>query len=362
MLAVLLVAATPWIAHSAPVISSINVTPLPLSPGSNFTIVVQATDVTAGTVVVDLRPAAAAILRPPLTLSGGSWKATGTVPANLILAADSTASVQVIMTKGTSRATRTIKVPFVNAANLFITSPANLFLINQNSVVVSGTAGGTTTAVTVNGVAASLSAGRFSATVPLREGNNVITAVGLTAEGQTPTASIQVTVDTTPPRLTIDSPRDGAVLSDPFATVTGIINDTVVGTINGEQASVNVNGIAAPVANRTYVAMNVPLVPGANTITSIGRDLAGNSRTVSINVIYNTAVTARIKAVSGDGQTAPIGQLLAQPLVVRAIDDAGNPAPNKKVIFKVTQNDGTVTSGADTARSLIVMSGPDGLA
>src|SRR5882672_6259187 len=96
-LLVLLLGAVPWVAHSTPAITGIDVIPLSLSPGSNFTVVVHATDVTAGSAFVDLRPAAASILRLTLSLSSGSWIGTGTIPANIVLMSNTTASVQAIM-------------------------------------------------------------------------------------------------------------------------------------------------------------------------------------------------------------------------------------------------------------------------
>ena len=362
LLAVMLLSLIPWTAQSAPAVTAINVSPLPLSPGNNFTVQVQATDVTAGLAFVDFRPAAPSLLRLTLTLNAGSWTASGTVP-NMVLTSATTASVSVTMTKGTLRATQKINVPLDDPRPaLAITSPPNLATINSNRVTVLGIAKSLNPVIQVNGVTATVASGAFSASVPLNEGNNVITAVGTDNLGKVTTAGIQVTVDITPPRLTIDSPADGAILSDPLATVTGTINDTVIGTINGDQATVTVNGTAALIANRTYVVMNIPLVAGLNEIAAIGTDRVGNRGTNKIKVFYNTEIAARVQLVSGDGQSAQIGQLLPQPLVVRAVDAAGNPAPDKKIIFKVTQNDGVVTGAGNTARSLIVMAGADGLA
>jgi hypothetical protein len=243
-----------------------------------------------------------------------------------------------------------------------ISSPGSLALLNSRDLTVTGTVNSPNALIQVNGVMAEVNGLSFSARITLREGNNVITVVALDEHDQISSSSIQVTVDTVPPRISIDSPRDGAILSDPKATVTGIINDTVVGTVNGDQAGVVVNGIPAEVANRTFAVMDIPLVPGPNTITAVGTDRAGNAASANITVIYNTEAAARIKAVSGDGQSARIGDLLPDPLIVRATDQDGNPVPNKKIIFKVTQNDGVVIGDGKTARSLILMSDPDGRA
>lgn len=147
-----------------------------------------------------------------------------------------------------------------------------------------------------------------------------------------------------------------------------MINDIVVGTVNGEQVKVTieVSGIVtilpieAVVSNRSFLAEGVPLLPGVNTITAIGRDRAGNTSGASINVTLNTAVGARINLVSGNNQTGDIGQILPQPLVVSLTNDSGNPVSGKMVIFKVVQNDGILTGGVNGGRALMVDTVPTG--
>ena len=294
-------------------------------------------------------------------LNFGNVRARGTV------ASSDTFSIRVIL-PSSAFDTRTLRWTIVSDTPsppgfaVSITSPADGLLANVANVQVRGSALTPPSSVVVNGVVATLNGRNFSAPVTLREGNNSLTAVATDGFGTVATASINATLDTTPPRLSIDSPHEGAVLSEPRVSVSGAINDTVVGTINAAQATVTVNGAPAMVANRTYVAMNVPLVPGVNTLTSTGKDPVGNAKSVSIKVTYNPTQNAHVESVSGDGQSAPIGQLVAQPLVVRALDGGGQPTANRKVIFKVVQNDGSVSSDQDTGRSLIVMTGPDGRA
>ncbi len=303
-----------------------------------------------------------------LILDPGESSKTITVVINGDLSVESDETVRMDLSNAvhasiaTATGTITIQNDDTAAAAPVITSPSALALFNTSNITVTGTIDIPDAIVEVNGLPATVSEGVFTAPVTLREGNNVISVVAYDSRGNSATSSIQVTLDTTPPRLSIDSPREGAVLSDPHVTVTGTINDTVVGTVNADQATVDVNGTPAEVANRTYVAMNIQLVPGINTITSTGRDRVGNTRTVSIGVTYNNNPAARIQPVSGDGQSAQIGQLLPEPLIVRAIDNNGSRIADKKVIFKVTQNDGLITSGPNTARSLIVITDADGLA
>ena len=254
----------------------------------------------------------------------------------------------------------TVNAPVFNVA---FATPVDGLLTNASSVLVTGTTSSPATSVKINTTPATVTGTTFSVNMLLNEGGTTLTAIAIGPLGQVATTSIYVTRDSQPPRLAIDSPGAATTVSTDRITVTGIINDTVIGTVNPVQGSVTVNGIPATLVNRTFVAGNVPLTPGPNTIIATGTDRAGNvASSPSITVTYSTAVTARVQTVSGDHQSALIGALLPTPLVVLATDDQGRPAPGKDVIFKVCQNDGVVTGGGRTARSVIVPTGADGKA
>jgi hypothetical protein len=233
-------------------------------------------------------------------------------------------------------------------ASLAITSPANLSFINLSPVTILGTVSDPTAAVTVNGISAPSSSGSFAVSVPLLEGNNLLTAAARNSQGEVSTASIQVTLDTTPPQITIDSPLNGSSTTATSITVTGKANDLVVGTVNDQQVQVTVNSVAAQVANRSYQALNVPLALGDNTITATGRDRAGNGATATITIRRVTLTQPQITLISGNNQTGAIGTQLSAPLVAGLVDGSGNPVASQTVIFSVTQNNGTLDSGKST--------------
>ena len=103
---------------------------------------------------------------------------------------------------------------------MFIESPANLSFLGSGPVEVTGTVAGPGAAVEISSVSAAVRNGTFTAQVPVKEGNNTITAVARNAAGDIDTASIQVTLDTTPPRVVIESPPDGFVTNVPFIAAT----------------------------------------------------------------------------------------------------------------------------------------------
>ena len=244
-----------------------------------------------------------------------------------------------------------------------ITSPSHLSLFNVTQVSVTGTVDDPTASVTVNGISAGVGAS-FSVVVPLSEGNNTITAVAANAAGASGTASIQLTRDSTPPSLTFDSPEDGFVSHTSTVTLTGMINDIVVGTVNGDQASVLINGQAAEVGNRSFLLSNFELSLGPNTIVAMGTDNAGNTGSAEITVFFEEPSIGEpfIRLISGNGQARAIGSLLLEPLVVQLVNGAWDPDPGKTVIFEVTESNGTLSNSPAEVRSIAVTTDDQGLA
>jgi len=247
---------------------------------------------------------------------------------------------------------------------LTITSPAPLDLFNTKSITVIGTVDDPAATIAVNGVAAANNAGAFTAQgVTLREGSNVVTAGATNAGGAVGSASINVILDTTPPIVVIDSPSDGAVVTSPQVSVTGIVNDVVPGTVNSAQVSVTVNGVKASVANRSFMAGEVLLVPGKNIVTAVATDRAGNTNQSQIAVtLLDAATQQRILMVSGNAQTAPAGTALPQPLVVEVVNAIGQPLPNVPVTFAMNKSDGQLTAFPQQGRQVVIPTDANGQA
>jgi hypothetical protein len=237
-----------------------------------------------------------------------------------------------------------------------------LSFLNISPTTITGTVDDPTATVSVNSVQAAVVNGTFSMALPLAEGPNIITASATSAAGAVGTASIQVTLDTTPPHVTITSPPDLLITTDTSITVSGSVNDIVVGTVNSQQVQVMVNGVPAQVANRNFVAVDVPLTLGTNVIQALGRDRTGNAATTQITVVRQAAAQLQIKLISGNNQTGAIGSLLPAPLVVAVMDSTGSLVANKQVIFKVIQNDGMVSAGGQPAPTIIATTNGQGQA
>jgi hypothetical protein len=247
---------------------------------------------------------------------------------------------------------------------LVITSPSALDLFSTSTVQVTGSVDDPNVSVVVNGVTAAIANGAFTANnVILREGTNLITATGINAAGGVGSASVSVVLDTTPPTVRIDSPGDRDILTTTQVNVTGLVNDVVTGTVNSAQVSVKVNGVQADVANRSFRAPGVLLVPGTNLITATATDRAGNTSVSQVTVIFqDPANQQRIVMISGSDQTAAIGTTLPQPLVVELMNAQGQPIANAPVTYTVAKSDGQLQAFPQTGRQVTLSTDANGQA
>jgi len=110
------------------------------------------------------------------------------------------------------------------------------------------------------------------------------TTYTITATGPAGTNTASLTLQVTPPLITITSPHDGAGISRPDIMVTGTIRDSL-----SRDPAVLVNGIPAMVYGGTFVANHVPLEEGSNTITASARDGQGHSAQAAVTVYAATS-------------------------------------------------------------------------
>jgi hypothetical protein len=245
---------------------------------------------------------------------------------------------------------------------LAITEPANLAYVNVTPLQVRGTMGDPGATVVINGVPATTNNGTFTAQVPILEGTNTLTAVATNAAGTVTTASVQVTLDTAPPQVSINTPSVAFVTTQATVDVSGIVNDVVVGTVNDAQATVRVNGVLAQVANRSFLVPQVPLQLGDNELQAVATDRVGNSATARVTVTRTLAVGGAIAVKSGNLQARPAGSVLPVPLVVQVTDALQQPVVNQAVVFRVVENSGGLVSGTARVGSLAVQTDAQGQA
>jgi len=221
----------------------------------------------------------------------------------------------------------------------------------ERPVSVTGTLGKPVSSVSINQQSAQISPDGMAFTFDrffLHEGTNLLSVVATDSVSRVGVASRTVYVDQTAPLVTIEAPLNNAVTSAANIDVRGIANDAVEGGANAPEPSVVVTnsgnaGIEiAQVADRYYLAHNVPLEVGLNTLTVTATDSVGNSRKKSTNIVRTSTGSRRITKLAGDGQTGPPGSVLPKPLTIVAIDAAGLPIVGMVVRFDVLRGSGSL--------------------
>jgi hypothetical protein len=252
------------------------------------------------------------------------------------------------------------------APGVEIIEPAEGLKIRADSVNVRGRVLEPDVAsVEVNGVLVELEAGlEFSVdNIPLVEGRNLITAVAIDGNGNAGLAQREVQRDTLAPSIRIETPRQGQILTTDTVDVAGMCNDLTTGvTINQDDMRIWVDGVEAEVHNRTFVVPDHRLLPGPNQIVVEAVDTAGNRTVETIEVTVSQAAGQRLMPVSGMGQSAALGERLAEPLSVRLVDGQGDPVANRPVDFVVTRGDGEVVDDPRRGRTLVVLTNDHGFA
>jgi hypothetical protein len=129
--------------------------------------------------------------------------------------------------------------------------------------------------------------GTFRTTLVLMEGDQHIV---FTAEDQAENVrslTRTVTLDTTPPGLTINSPQEGAYVSDSRVPLVAQVTDDDL-----ESVRVLVNGLL--VEHAGLISETIPLVEGLNTIVVIAIDAVDNHVERSVNVTRDTIAPVMI--------------------------------------------------------------------
>src|SRR5215471_14705638 len=157
-------------------------------------------------------------------------------------------------------------------------SPADGSLLTSSPQPVTGNCDDAVS-VTVNGVSAAVSGGKFRIdSFSFPEGPVTLAITARDLAGNVGTASVAITVDSLPPIITIDSPAAGSYLKTATATVTGVATDANL-------LSVSVNGVAATLGSGgAFTAPGVPLPEGPVTLTATATDKAGHTGTATVGV------------------------------------------------------------------------------
>jgi parallel beta-helix repeat protein len=165
-----------------------------------------------------------------------------------------------------------------SAPMLLVSEPGDGFATNASSVTVKGQTDASAS-VTVNGKAVPLTGERFTSTVALEEGDNLIYVAASDAAGNVRLVMLRVVKDSTPPRLNVTFPTDGLVVKDPLVTVRGSTE---------EGALVKVNGGGVSFDGRSFSAEVRLTTEGENTIVIDAYDPLKNHVQLVFKVYLDT--------------------------------------------------------------------------
>ncbi|WP_274517072.1 S8 family serine peptidase [Fictibacillus macauensis] len=165
-----------------------------------------------------------------------------------------------------------------------ITKPTNASFTNLETYTVEGTTAPTIKVALMNdgkqvSQVTSDKKGKFKAPVKLHKGKNVLSTKAVFDRGSTEvSAPVVITLDRTPPKLTITSPSNGIKTNKETVTITGTASDDFMKsvTINGENVSLQSKG---------KFEHRLMLQSGKNQIRTTVVDRAGNA-TVKELTIY----------------------------------------------------------------------------
>lgn len=256
-------------------------------------------------------------------------------------------------------------------------SPVNLTGNVDRPVTITGTLDKPVTSVTINQQQATVNGLEFRfENFFLREGNNFITAVATDAQGRVGNASIILSVDQTAPLLGVESLAANSVTSGNTIDVRGTVNDAVAGYYGAANPTVTVSSakgsVTAVVDDKQFLAANLPLEIGENSLTVTATDQVGNSRSTQFKVIRTAAGSDRVTAYAGHMQSTTVTLALQQPLVAAVLGANGKPLVGAEVVFEIIRGTGYISpaqSGAGAVsnseqpvRRLSVTSDVNGLA
>lgn len=155
--------------------------------------------------------------------------------------------------------------------------------------------------VDVNGQPVMVTNGSFTTTIAALDGPLGIVATAQDAAGNPGTAEVAVTVDSTAPDVSVDSPLDGAVTNATPISIQGTVDDDTA-------VSLTLNGTP----KGSDFPIEAPLTKGANLLEIVATDAAGNSSSVSLGVVLDTDAPELLIVSPSEGEL-----LVSLPVLVQ---------------------------------------------
>jgi hypothetical protein len=169
--------------------------------------------------------------------------------------------------------------------------------------------------------------------VKLAVGGNAFTATVTGPAGESdPSPVVTFILDTSKPKVTLTSPKNGATVNQPTVTLAGKTQGRSAILVRNDTAGVSSPGTAA--ADGTF-SVTVALASGVNAITIEATDPAGNAGQLAISLRRGTGkLAAKLSASAYTFSRANLPDPLT--LTVLVSDPDGAPLPGASVTFSLT--------------------------
>jgi len=172
--------------------------------------------------------------------------------------------------------------PDVTAPIVTFTNPLNNSATNQSQQIITGFLS-EAASLSIDNQSVTLNADNsFSfGPITLAEGLNIVTVIATDIAGNTRLQTLNVSLDTVAPVLTVNTPEDGLLTNQSTVSFSGTVNEPAGLTINGHAVVLQ--------TNTNNFSADISLAEGSNTVDLIATDLAGNTASQTINVTVDTA-------------------------------------------------------------------------
>ena len=178
------------------------------------------------------------------------------------------------------------------------------------------------TSLTLNGGAQPRQTGFFTISVPgpLVQGENTFTLVATDNQSRSAQTTAKLYFDSSAPTIAISAPSPGSSITTTRINATGTFGDGFI-------KQITVNGVPATISGSSWEALNIPIATGANTITAVAQDFAGNASQASVTVTGAGTLSDAIQLTA-----VPIGGLAPLQVVLQS-SASGLPGTIQQVLY-----------------------------
>jgi uncharacterized protein (TIGR03790 family) len=196
--------------------------------------------------------------------------------------------------------------PDATAPVVTMTAPANGSFVNGGAVTVTANAtdnvgvsavqfkvDGVNLGAPVTGTGPSYSVSWNTAGVS--NGPHTLSAVASDAAGNAATSSISVTMDTTPPTVSVTAPANGATVGGTVAVSANATDSVGITGVQFQLDGANLGGVMAGVGpSYSYSWNTAGVANGWHTVAAVASDAAGNTATSSVSIMIGNVIAAPV--------------------------------------------------------------------